>query len=66
MCGWYLNGEIDKGELEYVASLLDASDEFSYDEKVGNAIFTLSTPENKGVISPEAVKNILSRMAGAA
>lgn len=66
LCGWYLSGEIDGVELEYVASLIDVSEDFQYANNVGDAIFTLSTPEIEGAISPEAVKNILSRMAGAA
>jgi hypothetical protein len=66
LCGWYLRGEIDKVELEYVAGILDLSEDFQYGGDVGDAILMLSSPEINGAISPEAVKNILSRLAGAA
>jgi hypothetical protein len=66
LCGWYLSGEIDDVEVEYVAGLLDLSEDFQYDEVVGDAIFMLSSSEINGGISPEAVEKILKRMGGAA
>jgi hypothetical protein len=66
LCRWYLDGDINAIELEYVASILDLSEAFHFPEDVAEAIFDLADPVANGEISRESVMNILIRLTGAA
>lgn len=62
LCNCYLNNAIDEIELEYVASALELSDDFEYEQEIDEEIFLLATPEINGQINKELVKNILHRL----
>jgi hypothetical protein len=65
LCAWFLDGEITCKELEYIASLLDLSQDFQCSAEVGDAIFRLSDPVANGQITVESVRGILATLRGA-
>jgi hypothetical protein len=66
LCSWYLKGDIEDIELEYVANLLDLCSDFAYDKSIADAIFQLADPEINGNISLNNVREILTTLATSA
>lgn len=62
LCNCYLNNAIDEIELEYIASALELSDDFEYEQEIDEEIFLLATPEINGPITKELVKEIINRL----
>jgi hypothetical protein len=62
LCNWYLENEIDAIELEYIANLLELSEDFKYEDNISEELFLLSSPEINGKINKSIVQNIINRL----
>jgi len=62
LCNCYLQNELDEIELEYIANILELSEDFYYAEEISEELFLLSSPEINGKINKSVVQNIINRL----
>jgi len=62
LCQWYIRNELDEIELEYIANLLELSEDFNYEGEISEELFLLSSPEINGKINKTVVQKIINRL----